>query len=234
MAGQILFIALLAGIVQGITGFGAGIVMMMLPLQFAVAQSAGISSSICLVLSGVMAYQYRKHINLKKIVAPAVLYIACSSASIMFAARVDQDVMRMILGAFLTILAIYFLFFSKNNFAPTGIVSVLCIVISGICDGMFGVGGPLMVLYYMAKTKDKDEYLGTIQAFFVIVVFYAGIFRAVNGILAPELILPIAIGMAGILAGLKIANKIVDRLNPAMIQKLTYMLIGICGLTNLF
>lgn len=135
MAGQILFIALLAGIVQGITGFGAGIVMMMvLPLQFAVAQSAGISSSICLVLSGVMAYQYRKHINLKKIVAPAVLYIACSSASIMFAARVDQDVMRMILGAFLTILAIYFLFFSKNNFAPKGIVSVLCIVISGICD----------------------------------------------------------------------------------------------------
>lgn len=68
----------------------------------------------------------------------------------------------------------------------------------------------------------------------MIVVFYAGIFRAVNGILAPELILPIAIGMAGILAGLKIANKIVDRLNPAMIQKLTYMLIGICGLTNLF
>ena len=41
--------AVLAGIVQGITGFGSGIVIMMiLPMFFALPQSAGISTAICM------------------------------------------------------------------------------------------------------------------------------------------------------------------------------------------
>lgn len=45
--------ALIAGIVQGVTGFGAGIVMLMfLPLQYSVIQSAGVSSAICMILCG--------------------------------------------------------------------------------------------------------------------------------------------------------------------------------------
>lgn len=234
MVSQILIAAVFAGIVQGVTGFGAGIVLMMvLPLQFAVVQSAGISSSICLVLCVAMAFHYRKSINLKKIVAPAVLYISCSSASIALSAKVDQNLMKIILGIFLTALAVYFLFFSKKQFEPKGIVAALCIVISGICDGMFGVGGPLMVLYYLSKTDSKDEYLGTIQAFFMITVLYATGFRIANGIITPNLFLPIIAGMAGIIFGSKIANRIVDKLDAVMIQKLTYVLIGVCGLSNL-
>lgn len=58
---------LIAGIIQGVTGFGAGIVMMMfLPLQYSVIQSAGVSSAICMILCAAMVYRYRQTINFKK------------------------------------------------------------------------------------------------------------------------------------------------------------------------
>lgn len=226
--------AFVAGIIQGVTGFGAGVIMMMfLPLQYSVIQSAGISSAICLILCVFMVYRYRKTINFKQIIGPAILYLVVSSISIIFAKNINQDIMKIILGLFLIVLAIYFLFFSKKDIEPKGIVSLLCIVISGICDGLFGIGGPLMVIYFLSKTHSKEEYLGTIQCFFLVNVFYSTIFRILNSIITIDLIPCIGIGMIAILLGLLIANKIVNRLNAELIRKLTYILIGLCGLSNI-
>ena len=226
--------ALAGGLIQGVTGFGAGVVMMMfLPLQFSVVQSAGVSSAICLILCAAMVYRYRKNINYKKIILPAILYLLISSISILFAKMINQELMKIILGLFLIILAVYFLCFSKKEIEPKGIIALLCIVVSGICDGLFGIGGPLMVIYFLSKTQNKEEYLGTIQCFFLISVLYSTVFRIFNSIITVELIPGIGLGMAGILIGLFIANKIVDKLNAELIKKLTYVIIGLCGLSNI-
>lgn len=42
----------------------------------------------------------------------------------------------------------------------------------------------------------------------------------------------IGLGMLGILVGLFVANKIVDRLDGGLVKKLTYVIIGLCGLSN--
>lgn len=93
-------------------------------------------------------------------------------------------------------------------------------------------GGPLMVIYFLSKTKGKEEYLGTIQCFFLINVIYSTAFRVINGILTVDLFGGIGLGMVGILLGLWIANKIVDKLDANLIRKLTYVVIGLCGLSN--
>lgn len=180
-----------------------------------------------------MVYRYRQTINFKKILLPAVLYLIVSTISIIFAKSINQDVMKIILGIFLIALAIYFLFFSKKEVEPKGIVSLLCIVISGICDGLFGIGGPLMVIYFLAKTHSKEEYLGTVQCFFLINVMYTTAFIIFQSIITVDLLPGIGLGMLGVLGGLKIANGIVDKLDAELIKKLTYVLIGLCGLSNI-
>lgn len=101
--------ALAGGLIQGVTGFGAGVIMMMfLPFEFSIVQSAGLSCAISIVLSSIMVYGYRKNVNIRKIIIPAVLYLTISSISIMFAKFINQNVMKMILGIFLIVLAIYF------------------------------------------------------------------------------------------------------------------------------
>ena len=47
----VLLPALLAGLVQGVTGFGAGVLLMLFyPLLFSVAQSSAMSQCLCTVL----------------------------------------------------------------------------------------------------------------------------------------------------------------------------------------
>ena len=49
---EILFISTIAGLLQGLTGFGAGIILMLyLPYLYPVIQCSGIIGIICLFLS---------------------------------------------------------------------------------------------------------------------------------------------------------------------------------------
>ena len=122
MIGYILLPAFVAGIIQGVSGFGAGVVMMMfLPLQLSVVQSAGVSSAICMILCAAMVYRYRHTINFKKIIGPAVLYLFVSSVSILFAKMIDQNIMKIILGIFLFFYSLFFFSFFKTNFKPKGL-----------------------------------------------------------------------------------------------------------------
>lgn len=234
---MILLTTAAAGVIQGITGFGCGIVMMMVfPMMFALPQSAGCSTAIAVFLSLSMVITYRKHIRFEKIIPPAVLYIAVCSASIYCSTMFDQNVMKKVFGVFLLLLSVYYLFVQKNTDRKklSLPVSVLCIVVSAVCDGLFGIGGPLMVLYFLAQTHNTHEYLGTIQTFFLINSVYNTVFRVINGILTVSHIAVIFTGVIGIVIGGMIGNRIVDKLDGIMVRKLTYIMIGISGLINLF
>jgi hypothetical protein len=228
--------ALAGGIVQGVTGFGAGIVIMMvLPYYFSLPESAGISGAICIFLCASMAITYRKYTNFKKIILPCVLYLLTCSVAISFSTVVNQALMKKVFGVFLLALAIYYLFLNKNTQKSkmSLLASVFCIVISGCCDGLFGIGGPLMVLYFLNQTDTSEEYLGTIQSFFLINCIYNTGFRVYSGILGIADAGYVLLGVLMILAGAWIADKIVSYLNPDVLKKLTYVMIGISGLMNL-
>lgn len=230
-------IALIAGIVQGVTGFGAGIVMMMvLPMFYALPQSAGISGAISIILCATMVYTYREHIDLKKIVGPSFLYLIVCSIVIHFSTTIDQVLMKKVFGIFLVILCVYYLFINKSDEKKelNLFISLFCIVVSAICDGLFGIGGPLMVLYFLAKTHHTYEYLGTIQTFFMINCIYNTGFRIFKGIITFDHLIIIGCGIIGILIGGMIAKKLVDRLDGTLLKKLTYVMIGISGIINLF
>lgn len=228
-------IALCAGILQGVTGFGAGIVMMMvLPSFFPLNEAAGVSCAIAIILSLFMFRRYRNYIQVRKVVWPAILYVAVSSVSIVFSTRVNQVMMKKVFGVFLILLSIYYLFLNKGQEKELNpLVSVVFIAVSGACDGLFGIGGPLMVLFFLGQTRSKEEYLGSIQAVFLVNLIYGTGMRLFNHILTVRHLPFIGIGMLCIVMGFGIANKIVDRLDGEKIKRVTYVVIGISGLLNI-
>lgn len=232
----LLFMAIIAGIIQGVTGFGAGIVMMIvLPMYFYVGVSAGISGTICVFLSAVMVWAYRKYIDVKMIVKPALLYMLTCSIAINYSNVIDQIVMKKIFGLFLIILSVYYLMINKQENSQTlkPYISIICVIISAICDGLFGIGGPLMVIYFMAKTTSTKEYLGSIQTFFLINGIYNTLFRIYKGIIGIDHFIVIVCGVIGISIGIFFANRLVDKLDAKLIKKITYIVIGISGLINI-
>lgn len=226
---------LLAGFIQGVSGFGAGIVFMsIVPYFLSVTASAAISNFVCLMLEIMMIVRYRNHINKNIIVLPAVFFIIAATVGIHLASNLDTRIMKEILGGFLILLSIYMIVFrSKMNLRPTLLTMFVCGFVSGLCDGMFSIGGPLMVLYFLAITKSKEEYLGTIQTFFGICAVYNLALRTYRGLFTVDLLGYALVGTAAIFLGLKIGNHVVDRINDQMMQKVVCIMIGFSGAVTL-
>lgn len=230
-----LLTTMIAGVIQGLTGFGAGIVMMMcLPMIFQLTASAGISVCISIVLLISMVYTYKKYINLKLIIVPIVIFLSVITMTINLSTTFDPTIMKKIFGVFLIILSIYYIFFNRNRAQKLSIpVSLFCIMVSAICDGLFGIGGPLMVLYFMSMTESIQEYLGTIQCFFLINCIYTTTLRIFKGILLTQHISIIIIGMIGIAIGGQLSKRLISYLDVDLVKKLTYLMIGISGFINI-
>lgn len=230
----ICLITLLAGTIQGITGFGAGIVMMMvLPSYFTLPQSAGIAGAIGLTLALSIAIRYRQNINYKPFIIPSIFYLVIASMAIKFSKLVDQNIAKMALGIFFVILSLYYLFLNKNEKKLGLFTSILCIIISAICDGLFGIGGPLMVVYFLNHTKNNQEYLVNLQFFFFATGVYNTCFRIFQGIIQPQHFIWIIMGIISIVIGGTIGNKLADKMNEKLLRKLIYLMIGLAGIVNI-
>ena len=229
-----LFVGFMAGLLQGMVGFGAGIILMIyLPTIYTVTGSAAITGAISIVLSGFMTFQYRHFIQMEKVLKSTILYMLICTLTIMISSYINAFYLKKALAIFLVILASYYLFLSKEKQEMTKGFAWFCIILSAICDGFFGIGGPLTVIYFMAKTKDQKEYLGCIQMFFLINCIYNTGLRIYRGLLVMDYLPIILLGAGGILLGGFIAKKLLRFIDENKIRKLVYFVIGISGILNI-
>ena len=151
-------IAALGGIIHTITGFGSGIVMMLfLPSFLNMASAPALSSSINLFLSLILAFKFRKLIRVRLFLVPIIPYLIGSTMAIYALSGFDMRMVAIAFGVFLIILSLYFTFVAKKvTVTPNWQTAVLCGGISGVTAGLFGIGGPLMALYFLAITDSKE------------------------------------------------------------------------------
>lgn len=181
---------LLAGLVQGLTGFGAAIVMMIfLPQLFPIAQSAAVAGVIMAASVITLVWRYHQHIHFRQIIVPFIVYASVAAYSVHLGQVLDVQLLRR----------------------------------------LFGIGGPLMALYFLSLADTTADYLGNLQTFFLIDVVYISTVRVLNGILTPVLLPHIMIGMVGAVIGTALAARILPRLPMTTVRHLIYLFIGLSG-----
>lgn len=222
---------LLAGLVQGLTGFGAAIVMMIfLPQLFPIAQSAAVAGVIMAASVITLVWRYHQHIHFRQIIVPFIVYASVAAYSVHLGQVLDVQLLRRLLGALLVSLAGYFSLSKRaaNQTYPWWLAG-LFMIISGFFNGLFGIGGPLMALYFLSLADTTADYLGNLQTFFLIDVVYISTVRVLNGILTPVLLPHIMIGMVGAVIGTALAARILPRLPMTTVRHLIYLFIGLSG-----
>lgn len=225
-------IAAAAGVIHTITGFGSVIIMMLvLPYFLDMIAAPALASAINLGLSLMLVVKFRKHIDLKLIPFPLIPYLICSVSMIQLVDRFDLQHLAVAFGGFLILLSAYFLLFSKYaSVKGTRVSAALCGAVSGICSGLFGIGGPLMALYFLAITKDKASYTGNLQFFFLMTCLVNLISRVSRGFYTLELVPLTLLGFVAINVGKSLGLRILDRLDPQRIRTLVYLFVGFSGL----
>ena len=235
MAIWVMMAAAVAGVTQTVTGFGAGIVIMMvLPLFFPVVSAAAINSSICTALALGLAWHYRRQVRWKLILWSAICFGTASTLAVTYLSALKSDLLLKLLGVCLMALSIYFLFFSqKLRVKATTGTAMVCAGISGTLGGLFGIGGPPMVIYYLAALEGKEEYLGTLQMFFAITGGYICLLRALQGTYTADMVPLTLLGILATLLGMQVGRRIVDRMDEQVMRKVIYVFLAITGVLNI-
>ncbi len=205
--------------------------MLFFPLFFSLVKASALSTAIVLQLSSTLAWRYRKHCQWKIVLQTAFFYLITSSIAVLLSPYLPTLLLKRVFGGFLICLSAYFLlvegkFQIKANFTS----ALICGGLSGVTGGLFGIGGPPMVIYFLAGLDDKLSYIASIQLFFFLTGSYTMLLRVINGIYTADLLIYTAIGMVAIHVGKLIGIRIVDRINTEMMRKMVYIVLGISGL----
>ncbi|WP_125604709.1 sulfite exporter TauE/SafE family protein [Lapidilactobacillus bayanensis] len=228
--------ALIAGLVQGLTGFGAVIIMMIFfPSILPMDKAAGIGGVIMLTSVLALTIRYRHEFKPKRVLVPFLVYATVATWSVHLGSVLDTHLLRLMLGGLLVALSLYFIFSkSAGSQKYPWYIAGCFMIISGFFNGLFGIGGPLMALYFLSLSSSMPDYIGNIQGFFLIDAVYITSVRIANGILATPDIPYILAGMVAATIGTVIATRLSTRWDLTTIKPWIYGFIGLSGIYYLF
>ena len=141
---------------------------------------------------------------------------------------------KKILGIMLLVLSIYFLFFKGKIKLPSDPqYGFLAGLIGGITNGLFGAGGPPVVIYLLGATASHAIYLATIQGYFAFNNIYATIVRFLSGQLTPEVLTGLWGAIPAMVLGIFVGDRLAPHLPDKTILKGIYILMALSGLNML-
>ena len=226
--------SVMAGVIQSVTGFGSAVFLMLIvPYFYDMVAASAISSSIAMGLGITLAWKFRAHLQWKKVILPTVVYLVGSVGAIQLLGGIDLDALGLAFGIFLIILAAWFLVFSRKiRFTATPTSAVVCSAISGVTSGLFGIGGPLMAVYFVSASDGKESYIANLQFLFALTNVVNFFTRISKGFYTFDLVPVTLLGFAGITLGKKFGLKILDRLDLESMKKGVYLFVGLSGILN--
>lgn len=232
---QMVFIALtsfISSFVQSTTGFGYGILFMAISPYFLPLPIAMVLSVATSLFGNVANVSKRlKKINFKQILIPVAFASTTTYLSIYLAQGADLESYRRILGVLLFALAIWFIFFShKVKIKPSKVNCAIAGLLSGVGSGLFSISGPPMVVYYLSATSDKEEYMATIQGYFLLNGSITLIMRYLMGqfeAIPPSWFL---ISVFGLACGVLLGSRVYSKLNAVMVKRCVYAFMALSGL----
>ncbi len=228
----LLLAAVLGGIVQGVSGFAFSIVFM------AIMQSVmpytdllSLASVLCVGMLAVNVFRYRKDIVWRWIPLPLLINFIFNMGALRFLQYTAAfPYWHKLLGVVFIALAVYLYRWQQRiQIRPTlGNMLIFCGA-GGIMGGLFGVGGPPVVLYFLAIADSKERYLSTTQMFFFFNMLYDFTGRCLNGMVTDTVLQYAAVSIVAVLSGLWIGNKIFQRIDAELLKKIVYGVMFVDG-----
>ncbi len=101
--------------------------------------------------------------------------------------------------------------------------------VSGLLGGMFGTGGPPLIIYYQLGGVDKATFRGNLMAIFFIVTVVRLVSYGVSGLLTPPRLVSAVIVLPAIFVGIWIGNSIELKIPERSFQRLVAVALVVMG-----
>jgi len=233
----LLFGAFFAGIVQGATGFGSGIVLNAFWLHI-LEPSAAISLNIvsCLFVSALPIYKLRKTLDFSKLKSFVVFGVIGIPTGLLILTMTDPTIFKTTVGFILVIFSIW-KFRSKNiliNFRSNPTLDKFIGFISGILGGFAALGGILPTIWVNLQRLPKNTQRGTYEPFIFITSIAAVVSFYFAGLLTLDIFYNFLKVFPALVIGSWIGVKIYSFIDEALFRQVILGLIFLAGLVLLF
>ncbi len=226
-----------AYIVKGVSGFGEGMVFITLSLLFLdIKFILPIAAVLMLAADLYLIYRTRMDVNRRALCIMAAPVVIGVLAGAYMLSVLDSAILETALGVFIFLFAVKMLVFDNGKAAGRirKSLGTAAGFFGGLLDGVFGTGGPPVVMYLSHSGLGKAAFRATcIMTFFVYHVFR--IFGySYFGILTPETVQIGLLLIPGMILGSVVGMKIHPILDERVFRKLIGVLLLIVGMALIF
>ncbi|MEC9464697.1 MAG: sulfite exporter TauE/SafE family protein [Myxococcota bacterium] len=221
--------------VQGIIGFGSGLVAMsLIPLFWEIPYAVGVLSPLGVALTVLLAYRLRAYISwtdIRWLLVPMPFGVV---AGIWILTHWPNEAMKALLGVLLMGYVLYSLKAPEpQNANPRPMLGSTAGFFSGLCSGALGTGGPPILIYASTVNWPRDRFRGNLQGFFVTTATLTFIGQVNAGLVTSETITKTAAIVPGLIVGALTGNKLASRIPQALFRKVVLAVLGLMGLLYL-
>ena len=232
----LLFGAFFAGIVQGATGFGSGIVLNAFWLHI-LEPSAAISLNIvsCLFVSALPIYKLRKTLDFSKLKSFVTFGVIGIPTGLILLTMTDPTIFKTSVGFILVLFSIW-KFRSKDiliNFKSNPALDRFIGFVSGILGGFAALGGILPTIWVNLQRLPKNTQRGTYEPFIFITSIAAVISFYFAGFLNLDILYNFLKVFPALIFGSLIGVKIYSFIDEALFRQVILGLIFLAGIVLL-
>ena len=219
-------IFLLAGLIQGLTGFGGGLVaipLLCLIMDVKIAVPLSILSG--LVITTTMAYEFRLLLDWRKILPLLIGSIPGVFVGTVLLKQADHVVINRLLGLLLICISGLNLTIKLRPINPPIIWGYVAGFLSGSITASVGAGGPPAIIYATLNDWRKDEIKATLTGFFVLNGYVTAAVHTFNGIITQNVLGYFVATLLFVLLGTFAGSRISGRINRRTYLRIVYVLL---------
>lgn len=216
-------ISVLSGFVQGVTGFGFGMISMaLLPHLMSVKAATTLVALVAFMNVISILWQMRRNFDLRKPLGLLVGVLVGVPLGVFLLARLNNDMLQCILGGVIILAAVQGMMVNPETSKP---ISPRWGPVAGFFGGAvgaaFNVGGAPIIMYVYRQKWSKETIVTVLQTVFFIGLLYRLIIYTCTGLMSAELavsglvLTPFAV--LGSAAGVRMQRRLdVNRLRVAV------------------
>jgi len=227
-------LSLLAEILGTISGFGSSLLFVPVAGYFLDFHSVlGITALFHLSSNISKIALFRQGISRALVVrigVPAVLLVV---AGAWLSRYVNTWLLELVLGFFMLVLALFFMFFRNRALKPTGFNSVGAGALSGLTAGLLGTGGAVRGLALAAFNLPKEVFIATSAVIDLAIDFSRSIVYVYNGYVHTHDLYLVAILIGVGFLGTYIGKRLLEKISEQRFRQLVLLLIVGVGLATL-
>jgi len=221
-------IFLLAGFVQGLTGFGSALVAIpLLSFLFDIKTAVPLCMLNGLIITSYLAFTLRRHLDRDKIAPLLIGALPGPGVGVYLLKEVDGSLIRYGIGVLLIGYSVFNLIISPRPLNPGRGWGYLAGFLTGTIGAAFSAGGPPAIIYTTLTSWKKDQIKATLTGFFVVNGYITAMVHAVSGVTTLTTVKIFAVTAPFVLIGTTIGSLVSRRVNRKTYLKIIYFfLIG--------